>query len=65
MTTHFDNILSEYQCGFQKRILLKYGKKNKDKRGSFAALLTDLVAFYLTCLLPNYLLMVLIWCHLN
>ena len=29
MTTHFDNILSEYQCGFQKRIFLKYGEKKR------------------------------------
>ena len=34
--------------------IVEIWKKNKDKRGSFAALLTDLVAFYLTCLLPNY-----------
>ena len=62
MATHFDNILSIYHCGFRKGfnsqqfliVLVEKWKKNRDRGGSFAAVLTDLSkSFY--CLL-HYLL---------
>ena len=60
MATHFDDILSNYQCGFRKEfssqqcliVLVKKWKKIRDNRGSFAAILTDLSKAF-DCLLHN------------
>ena len=62
METHFGNILSKYQCIFRKRfncqhcliVFVEKWKKNRDKGGSFAAILTDLSKVFaprkITCL---------------
>ena len=63
MATHFDNLVSKYQCEFRKWfssqhwliVLVEKWKKIRDKGGIFAAILTDLSKAF-NCLLHDLLI---------